>query len=471
MPSFYNTGLPAFPLTPPHITGAGRMENEPPFYVLGQSAAFPPRYSQNGCEFIEQYSQQSSCYGKLPMNHQPPMHSMRTGRDMAALSQPMFGPIHAANVLPPIRNNVQLPPMDRAVPPQYRRQEPIAQPEQPRKEEKATGGVAAYLDYEMEQMADFVAEMAQGMYELYITRINLSDIDFARSVYPGSSVPPQFRKYVLQILSSTRLPSATILLGLYYLSCRMRMLSSAKVYTAGSGQVYRMLTVALLLGSKFLDDNTFQNKSWAEVSNIPVSELNSMELDWLFAFEWKIHDRIYDKRDGFQSWRSHWEKWCTKSSLKTQEPRHTLAPIDTNITRSNRVSKPLLSPEGPIPPQYQRSTQYENSWLNPAASEYSPPSAPHSGPTTPDYYSVGPWAYSNPPPPYSSTWMPQQQYLPPPRSQPPSYHHTPSYGFPYPHGGWATGHGSSCGCPYCAKSMEHYMCANLVGSMQPILAA
>jgi hypothetical protein len=67
-----------------------------------------------------------------------------------------------------------------------------------------------------------------------------------------------------------------------------------------------MLTVALLLGSKFLDDNTFQNKSWAEVSNIPVSELNSMELDWLFAFDWKIHERIHDQQDGFASWLSHW---------------------------------------------------------------------------------------------------------------------------------------------------------------------
>jgi hypothetical protein len=304
----------------------------------------------------------------------------------------------------------------------------------------------------MDQMSDFVAEMAQGI------------------VYPGSSVPPQFRKYVYQILSSTRLPSSTILLGLYYLASRMRMLSSTKVFHTGSGQVYRMLTVALLLGSKFLDDNTFQNKSWAEVSNIPVSELNSMELDWLFAFEWKIHDRIYDQQDGFASWLSHWETWRTKTVARAQESRHALAPIDTNVSRSHRVSKPLLSPEGPIPPQYQRSTSYETSWLNPAASEYSPPSAPHTGPNTPDYYAAGPW-YTQPPPPYSRTWVPPpQQYIPPaPRSQPPSYHHTPAYALPFAQSVW-TGHGSSCGCLYCAKHMEHYMCANPFGSMQPIVA-
>ncbi|KAF9889143.1 hypothetical protein FE257_007632 [Aspergillus nanangensis] len=475
MPSFFNPGLQGLPPTPPHING-GNMENEPPFYVMGQSA-FPPRYSQSGCEFIEQYSQ-SACFAKPPpMNLLPPSaHVMRSGRDMTAvhsMNQPMFGPLANTNVLPPIRSNVQLPPMESSIPPQYRRHDAMVQPEQPpRKEEKATGGVAAHLDYEMDQMSDFVAEMAQGMYALYITEINLADIDFARSVYPGSSVPPQFRKYVFQILSSTRLPSSTILLGLYYLACRMRMLSTAKVYSSGSGQVYRMLTVALLLGSKFLDDNTFQNKSWAEVSNIPVGELNSMELEWLFAFEWKIHDRIYDQQDGFASWRSHWDTWRTKFT-RAQETRHSLAPLDTNVPRGPRVSKPLMSPEGPIPPQYQRSSHFENSWLNPTASEYSPPSAPHSGPTTPDYYAVGPWGYTNPPPPYSRTWVPpQQQYIPQaPRSQPPSYHHTPAYGLPFAQSVW-TGHGSSCGCMYCAKHMEHYMCPGGIfgNSMQPIVA-
>ncbi|RAL10904.1 putative cyclin-like protein (Clg1) [Aspergillus homomorphus CBS 101889] len=474
MPSFFTHGLQGLPPTPPHLVSGGRMEHEQPFYVLGPSAAFPPRYSQNGCEFIEQYSQ-AHCYPKSAINMNAQSRAgVRNSREMtaahSAMSQPMYGPMATANVLPPLRNNVQLPPMDNGILPQYRRQDMMVQ-EQPRKEEKATGGVAAHLDYEMDQMSDYVAEMAQGMYALYITKINLADIDFARSVYPGSSVTPQFRKYVYQILSSTRLPSSTILLGLYYLSSRMRMLSSAKVFHSGSGQVYRMLTVALLLGSKFLDDNTFQNKSWAEVSNIPVSELNSMELDWLFAFEWKIHDRIYDKQDGFASWLKHWENWRAKTVARAQESRHALAPLDTNVPRPHRVSKPLLSPEGPIPPQYQRSSTFENSWLNPTASEYSPPSAPHSGPNTPDYFAVGPWAYTNPPPPYTRTWVPTpQQYIPTaPPSQPPSYHHTPAYALPFAQSVW-TGHGSSCGCLYCAKPADHYMCANPFGSMQPIVA-
>lgn len=464
--------------------------DEQSFYPVAHSA-FPPRYHQSGSEFIEQYSQ-SLCYAKPnSMNLNLPsasmMHPTRDSFHPMASQQSLYGPMAT---LPPIRSSVQLPSMDGSMPPQYRRQDiaPMQQqqqqqpqPEQSRKEEKATGGVAAHLDYEMDRMSDFVADMTQGMYALYNHQINLADIDIARSVSPGSSASLQFRKYVYQILSSTRLPSSTILLGLFYLACRMRQLSSQRVFQANSGQVYRMLTVSLLLGSKFLDDNTFQNKSWAEVSNIPVAELNKMELEWLFAFDWKIHNRMYDEQDGFNSWRRHWDTWRAKASLRAQEStRQALAPLDTNVIRQHQhqqqhqhqsIAKPLMSPEGPIPPQYQRSSHIETSWLNPAASEYSPPSAPHSGPNTPDYYSVGPWAYSNPPPPYSRAWVPPTSYLPQsaPRSQPPSYHHTPAYGLPFAQSVW-TGHGSSCGCMYCAKHIEHYMCNTAFPALQPILA-
>ncbi|KAJ9231821.1 hypothetical protein DTO169E5_7806 [Paecilomyces variotii] len=458
MPSFFAPSLHGLPPTPPHVNNGDQ-----PYYLTGPSA-FPPRYTQSGCEFIEQYSQ-STCYAKqASLNmHGHSMHPMRSGRDMAStqstmvphgMQQAMYGPVAAGSMLPPLRTDVQLPPVDSAIPPQYRQQDMFIRPEQQHpKDEKATGGVAAYLDYEMDQMSDFVAEMAQGI------------------VYPGTPVPPQFRKYVYQILSSTRLPSSTILLGLFYLASRMRMLSAAGVYATGSGQVYRMLTTALLLGSKFLDDNTFQNRSWSEVSNIPVSELNKTELEWLFAFEWKIHERIHNKQDGFATWLSHWETWRAKAAVRACETRHKLAPIDTNIPRQHAVSKPLMSPEGPIPPQYQRSAHMDTTWLNPAASEYSPPSAPHSGPNTPDYYSLGAWAYANPPPPYSRAWIPQSQYMAQagPRSQPPSYHHTPAYSIPLTHSVW-TGHGSSCGCVYCMKHHENYMCTNAFGAMQPVVA-
>jgi hypothetical protein len=479
MPSFYSAALNGFPPTPPHVNLSGRLESDPAFYA-SNCPGFPMRY---GDYTADKYSQ-PSCYPNptapvsgRPLSLLPGQHC----RDLAAgpkaivphhVGHPpsIYGPVNTVNILPPIRTSTKLPSMDSAVPPQYRRHDPPVQIEQQQqqrpKEEKSTGGVAAHLDYEMDQMSDFVAEMAQGMYALYTSKLALSDIDLIRSIYPGTTVTPQFRKYVLQILSSTRLPSSTILLGLYYLAARVRMLSAADIYTSGNSHLYRMLTISLILGSKFLDDNTFQNRSWAEVSNIPVAELNGLELEWLFGFDWKIHERIHDKQDGFMTWRAHWDTWRVKASVRAHDSRVKLSPIDTGIQRHHHrpVQTPMLSPDGPIPPQYQSAT-----WMSAMSSDYSPPSAPHSGPNTPDYYQAAPWPYGNAPPPYSRNWP----AAPPPqyshtlnRSQPPSYHHTPAYSQPFSPPVW-TGHGSSCGCPYCAKHQENYLPSMHFG-IQPV---
>ncbi|KAJ5582236.1 hypothetical protein N7535_000856 [Penicillium sp. DV-2018c] len=352
MPSFFVPGHHGLP-TPPHVNG-GRME-DPSFYPVGH-AGFPPRYHQSGNEFIEQYTQ-SLGYGKpLSVNtHHQSAHQMNNARDHQMNQSGLFNPM-VGSALPAMRHNVHLPPMDAAIPPQYRRQEtaPMQQPEQPRKEEKATGGVAAHLDYEMEHMSDFVAEMAQGMYDLFETNITLADIDLARSIHPGSSVPPHFGN------TSSR----------FCLRLAFQVLpfsSDSSIWPAECAYCQPNATSPSQTVAWSI------NKSWAEVSNIPVAELNRMELEWLFAFDWKIHDCTYDKEDGFNSWRAHWDTWRAKATARAQEPRQTLAPLETNIIRGQSVVKPLMSPEGPIPPQYQRSSQIENSWLNPTASEYSPP--------------------------------------------------------------------------------------------------
>jgi hypothetical protein len=181
------------------------------------------------------------------------------------------------------------------------------------------GGVCAVLDYEVELMADYVSEMA--------TRI----------VMPRSNVNAAFRKFVSQILTSTRLPSTTILLGMNYLAKRINMMHAAGQTNHTEGQVWRMLTIALLLGSKFLDDNTFQNKSWSEVSGIPVQELNSLEYEWLGAISWCLYVNLDESKD-YQAWLANWQEWLdTKKRQQAQATRDRLAslvpPIDTDFSR------------------------------------------------------------------------------------------------------------------------------------------
>ncbi|KXH42800.1 meiotically up-regulated 80 protein [Colletotrichum nymphaeae SA-01] len=179
------------------------------------------------------------------------------------------------------------------------------------------GGVCAVLDYEVDQMAEFVAEMA------------------TRVVMPLSTtaVTPPFRKFVSQILSSTRLPKSTILLGMNYLAKRVNTLKQNNPsYTVPEGQVWRMLTVSLLLGSKFLDDNTFQNRSWSEVSGIPVAELNALEHEWLEQSGWRLYVNL-DYSADYKAWLTSWDEWkVLKDQAAARVTRERLVPaIDTNI--------------------------------------------------------------------------------------------------------------------------------------------
>jgi len=297
--------------------------------------------------------------------------------------------------------------------------------------------VAQHLDYEMDLMANFVAEMCQQM----VTRVS-------------ASPTPQFRKYVSQILSSTRLPSSTIMLGLFYLQERMKI---EKIEHSSSATLMRMLTTCLLLGSKFLDDNTFQNRSWAEVSNIPVQELNATELEWLKDFNWEIHGLMYDPDQGFFMWIEHWHAYEEKAQIAQAKNAQKLAPINTKLARHSSVHQPLMSPDGPIPPQYQQGPQYDASWGRSQISEYSPPSTHHSGPTTPEYYSNN-WSYAPMTDAYSrASWCkPSTASFMSQRAQVSPFY-APQYGQGYQHiTNWSP-HGAHCGCTLCAKSSDYYV--------------
>lgn len=252
------------------------------------------------------------------------------------------------------------------------------------------GGVCAVLDYEVEMMAEYVSEMA------------------TRVVMPRSSVNAAFRKFVSQILTSTRLPTTTILLGLNYLAKRINMMHAAGQNNHTEGEIWRMLTIALLLGSKFLDDNTFQNKSWAEVSGIPVRELNTMEYEWLGAISWVLYVNLDESQD-YKAWLANWKEWQeTKKRQQAQTTRERLAalvtPIETDVARPcnpylqtwhqrqvaeferyERLSSSKNN-QGTQPQAYRREQAawvYPQSW--PHSAHSAPLTPPDSGYGTPEY--------------------------------------------------------------------------------------
>ncbi|KAI1003818.1 hypothetical protein K3495_g4392 [Podosphaera aphanis] len=247
-----------------------------------------------------------------------------------------------------------------------------------------SGGVCEVLDYEISQMTDYVVEMTQ------------------RLVWPSSSILPSLRKFVSDLLSSTRLPSTTILLGLHYLARRTNLCKSAGPLDVSETEIRLMLTIGLLLGSKFLDDNTFQNRSWSEVSGVPVANLNISETEWLIQMDYCIYVNL-DENTDFIAWMASWEHWRNTKNIQrksTLDRLAPLAPIDTSVhqypqvynNRQYKFSTPSSSVEPP--PGFGNYRYDKSSWAYSAHQRttppnLTPPSASDSGISTPVYMNMG----------------------------------------------------------------------------------
>ena len=362
-------------------------------------------------------------------------------------------------VLPPL----QVP--DRSINEYQQHTRPVRAPtethQQP-KEEKV-GGVAVHLDYSMDEMVDFVSEMAQGMYGTYTSKICLADIDMTRSVMNSKiAIHPDFRRYVNQVLTSTRLPSSTILLGLHYLTVRMTLLSARGKYTYGGGDVYNMLTTALLLGSKFLDDNTFQNRSWSDVSNISVKKLNALECDWLQDINWDMHFDPSDAK-GFALWRRRWQTFQGLTSGKNVDSlAETMkrASLDNSFQRRQQTTFQPLSgnaqyitnyPEaGPAGYYHEHSAHWQapryDQWAPiRSGSEYSPSSASETEPNTPNYAMPHGIDHGALPSTYPSLKMPPSLHILPSNA--------PAQGY---FAAQYNQHGTYCICAYCTSYCDRY---------------
>ncbi|OCK85667.1 hypothetical protein K432DRAFT_413154 [Lepidopterella palustris CBS 459.81] len=138
-----------------------------------------------------------------------------------------------------------------------------------------------------------------------------------------------FRKWVATILTTTQVAQNVILLALLFIYRLKKINPSVK---GKPGSEYRLLTVALMLGNKFLDDNTYTNKTWAEVSGISVQEVHIMEVEFLSNMRYSL----------FTS-KKEWQEWHT-----------TLGKFGTFFDRASRIpAHGVPSPIGPPAPSLQ----------------------------------------------------------------------------------------------------------------------
>jgi hypothetical protein len=388
MPAFYPRSQQAtsHPLTPPDSgSGYGYSTMHYP------QEPFVPAHPIGSARHDSAYDYQQHNYMQPSVAPAPPNYQYQSGNFQPTTSLPPISSYYepmGAPILPPLRMQEHMSfseDYQQRLQQQQEQQNAVLreQQRQAAKEEKATGGVSAKLDYDMDRMTDFVTHYTQKMYDLHLSPFCFADVDIIRSFNQQVTSQPPFRKWVHAVLSATRLPSATILLSLHYLSERFRLHPTS--IQAKDTQIYRLLAVSLILGSKFLDDNTFVNKSWSDVTSIKVKDLNALEMEWLSLISYHLHVEL---KDGLQTWLDAWKTYDEEQTAK-QQAATRLSPLDTNVNR-HQSTRDRYSP-------------YPTSYNGSATRSYGTPSSTRSSQylNTP-YTSADPWGsterlnYENP---------------------------------------------------------------------------
>jgi hypothetical protein len=152
------------------------------------------------------------------------------------------------------------------------------------------------------------------------------------------------------------------------------------------GSEYRLLTVALMLGNKFLDDNTYTNKTWAEVSGICVREVHIMEVEFLSNMKYCL----FTSAEDWAKWQSLLGRFAGFVEQATKPPRLPPAPILPPAS-SLHVQMPLPSP----PASNQASPPY-TAEVGQTGSAYTNQYGPTPVPSPMTYMPNGNTVYQNP---------------------------------------------------------------------------
>ncbi|EJT99080.1 hypothetical protein DACRYDRAFT_24148 [Dacryopinax primogenitus] len=103
-----------------------------------------------------------------------------------------------------------------------------------------------------------------------------------------------FITFMQGILSTTQLSRSVVVLALYYV---YKLRQSASV-PASRGSETRLAVAALMLANKYVDDNTYTNRTWSDVSHLPLTDINKAEEEFLNG----INHNLCVSRPTYDAW-------------------------------------------------------------------------------------------------------------------------------------------------------------------------
>jgi hypothetical protein len=156
----------------------------------------------------------------------------------------------------------------------------------------------------------------------------------------GRGVLP-LRTFIQETLRRSRTSYSTLQVALYYLilikpqlpkhDFTMPQPEDVALRALQCGR--RMFLAALILASKYLQDRNFSARAWSKISSLTVCEINTNEMAFLEAVNWRLH--ITDPT---------WEKW-QEVVLRHTPPTNPPSSPGALLPNTWKDIIPLLTPE------------------------------------------------------------------------------------------------------------------------------
>lgn len=128
----------------------------------------------------------------------------------------------------------------------------------------------------------------------------LHDTSYAHNVLP-------LQDFITETLRRSKTSYSTLQVAMYYLillkshlpKCDFTQEQSCVPADRRAMQCgRRMFLSALMLASKFLQDRNYSTRAWGKITGLPTSEINTNELKFLEAVNWKLHV----SKEKFERW-------------------------------------------------------------------------------------------------------------------------------------------------------------------------
>lgn len=220
---------------------------------------------------------------------------------------------------------------------------PTEQRQHPRRSSSTIQRPPPQLQRQVERKVNFVdclVDSATQMVEV-IWPTSVPSVSTSRcEPSAGKGVLP-LRTFIQETLRRSRTSYSTLQVALYYLilikshvpkhDFTMEQLEDAASYRAlQCGR--RMFLAALILASKYLQDRNYSARAWSKISGLKVCEINTNEMAFLAAVNWKLH--ITDPV---------WERW-QEVVLRHTPPNPPTSP-GAAMPNTWRAIIPQLNPE------------------------------------------------------------------------------------------------------------------------------